>query len=79
MSLAVFEAWQEPLYLHMVAQARAFPLAAYGMRSLRQTYQVSAMYGLKTGIATVYSANVQQATSLCTSVWLIVLCIAAMP
>ena len=41
MSLAVFEAWQEPLYTHIVAQARSQPLSAYGMRSLRQTYQVS--------------------------------------
>lgn len=40
MSLAVFEAWQEPLYTHIVAQARSQPLSAYGMRSLRQTYQV---------------------------------------
>lgn len=40
MSLAVFEAWQEPLYLHLVAQARALPLAAYGTRSLRHIYQV---------------------------------------
>ena len=47
MSVAVFEAW-EPLYSHMVEQARALPLAAYGMRSLRQTYQVSAIYNLKT-------------------------------
>ena len=41
MSLAVFQAWQEPLYTHMVAQARSLPMAAYGPRSLRQTYQVS--------------------------------------
>ena len=40
MSLAVFEAWQEPLYLHLVTEAQALPLAAYGPRSLRQTYQV---------------------------------------
>lgn len=40
MSLAVFEAWQEPLYLHLVSQARALPLAAYAPKSLRQIYQV---------------------------------------
>lgn len=40
MSLAMFEAWQEPLYLHLVTQAHALPLAAYGPKSLRQTYQV---------------------------------------
>lgn len=40
MSLAVFEAWQEPLYLHLVTKAQALPLAAFGPRSLRQTYQV---------------------------------------
>ena len=40
MSLALFEAWQEPLYLHLVNQAHALPLAAYGPKSLRQTYQV---------------------------------------
>lgn len=73
MSVAVFEAWQEPLYLHMVAQARVFPLAAYGMRSLRQTYQVSAMYGWKT-VLRLYILP------MCNRpVWLIVLWIAAMP
>lgn len=46
MSLAVFEAWQEPLYLHLVAQARALPLAAYGPRSLRHIYQVQRPAGL---------------------------------
>lgn len=40
MSLAVFEAWQEPLYLHLVSQAHALPLAAYAPKSLRQIYQV---------------------------------------
>ena len=40
MSLALFEAWQEPLYMHLVTRARALPLAAYGPRSLRHTYQV---------------------------------------
>ena len=40
LSLAVFEAWQEPLYLHLVAQARALPLTAYGPRALRHIYQV---------------------------------------
>lgn len=40
MSLALFEAWQEPLYLHLVTKANALPLAAYGPKSLRQTYQV---------------------------------------
>jgi len=44
MSLAVFEAWQEPLFTQIVAQARSQPLSAYGMRSLRQTYQVSQSY-----------------------------------
>lgn len=45
MSLAVFEAWQEPLYLHLVGQARALPLAAYGPRSLRHIYQVLRLAG----------------------------------
>lgn len=40
MSLALFEAWQEPLYLHLVTKAHALPLAAYSPKSLRQTYQV---------------------------------------
>ena len=46
MSLAVFEAWQEPLYLHLVTQARTLPLAAYGPRSLRHIYQVCRLAGL---------------------------------
>ena len=41
MSLAVFEAWQEPLYVHLVTLASTLPLTAFGPRSLRQTYQAS--------------------------------------
>ena len=40
MSLAVFEAWQEPLYAHLVAQAHTLPLMAYAPRSLHETFQV---------------------------------------
>ena len=40
MSLAVFEAWEEPLYPHLVAHARSLPLQDFAPRALRQTYQV---------------------------------------
>ena len=57
MSLAVFEAWQEPLYTQMVAQARSQPLSAYGMRSLRQTYQVSQLCDSTVRIADARTAG----------------------